>query len=197
MGQVQRVRTEIPGATLVDKWRHVLGALVENGVSRTAAPVLLSHLLLEHNRNFGAIYNWNVGNIKMWQDPAKYPGLNYYILTDNINSTDRYLAYNSLRAGLAPYVYEIKTRRPTVYAAADRQDIAAFCRGLYSTDPVTKVGGYIGVGWGGLEASINDAFRNINGLFRETRSLAPIVGFGIAAIGLVGLGVWLIARRRK
>jgi hypothetical protein len=142
MPQVQQVATPI-GVTREAAWLAVANALIANGVSAPATLLLVAELELEHGRGFPALYNYNVGNVKL--QPSRYGAVPYYVLTDRTGSTDAYQAYTNLTDGLKDYVYEMVTRRPSAYRAAVNQDIDAYATTLYMGESGNTSDGYIGV----------------------------------------------------
>lgn len=124
--QVTKQKTPVSNVATANALRYLgLGSGVQ---------FYLAHLILENGRGFNALYNYNFGNVKLWRDPGS---TNYYVLTDNYSSTDKYQAYGSITAGLSDYAREIR-RRPSVVSAAQNGDLLAFTRALYETE-------YIGV----------------------------------------------------
>jgi len=124
-----------------DSWLAIASALVAQGVDPRATSLLVAEVQLENGRSLTALWNHNVGNVKL--SPSRTIGRDYYQVTDRTGSTDFYESFSSLEAGMSSYVFEMVTRRPTAYAAAVNGDLEGYARTLYYGESGTGNDGYI------------------------------------------------------
>lgn len=97
--QVQKVRAPTPppdNRVGHAAWAHyVVAGLQRAGLAREQALLFAAHLARESGWG-GNVFNFNFGNIKDYRANGTF-----YVLTDNLSYTDRYIAFPTIEAGLA------------------------------------------------------------------------------------------------
>jgi hypothetical protein len=128
-----------------ETYRTLADALVEAGAAPELCLFLVADCQLESGRWGSALYNHNVGNVKIPRGATPSAGDWYLQRENNTGQIDAYRAYSTLAEGAAAYLYEIVARRPTAAAAARAQDLDAFAHTLIYGESGQINDGYIGL----------------------------------------------------
>lgn len=138
--EVDRVRTPTTPAAVAGELAQQLP-----GASREQAALLLAQLMLEIASG-AACYNWNVGNITSNESGSFYRPLWWTIGPDSSPRLRQlheamlkgaapraFRAYSSLSAGVADYLAELRRDFPSLLAASESGDAAAFAAAIKSS----------------------------------------------------------------
>lgn len=97
MPEVKRKKTDYAELGREARYLALYYALVQAGISERAAPMFVAHLLLEHGRELGGLWNNSLGNVKWWKANADaHPDVKYFYLEDRALDVDMYRAFDNL-----------------------------------------------------------------------------------------------------